>query len=391
MKKKIVILVVMLLFITVNFSPSTGTKEIIKLTKNYFSNSNFGEGYTNITANELWELLNDTSNGIQIPIDVRTISEWREERIDTPFPEHPRWFPLDLFKNASILPKFLYQYHNCTVVLYCKGGYRSFIANIILNYSNFTGVIYNLVGGITAWKNAGLPTTNGHIYNITVYEAWELLNDTKNGIQKPIDIRSKEDWNKIRMDTPPPENPIHKNNTNISMEELIGEEIFFICKGGYRSLILTYEFYYNNFTGTLYHMIGGMNAWIEAGLPIIMENEPPIVEIINPKPYYIHLFGIPLIPIILIPTIDCISFGGFKLRPIIINATDDIDNSSYLIVKVYLNGEYKGNASYCCDWKLHEWFWTGPAQGVYNLTITGEDSLGAIGSDRMLIRNLCLI
>jgi hypothetical protein len=93
----------------------------------------------------------------------------------------------------------------------------------------------------------------------------------------------------------------------------------------------------------------------------------------------------------LIPIIDCIAFGGFKLRPVIINATDDIDNSSDLLVKVYLDGEYKGNASYCGDWKLHEWFWTGPAQGVYTLAITGEDSFGAIGSDEMRIRNLCFI
>ena len=60
-------------------------------------------------------------------------------------------------------------------------------------------------------------------------------------------------------------------------------------------------------------------------------------------------------------------------------------------MKVFLNGEYQGNAIYCCDWKLHEWFWTGLALGTYELTITAEDSLGAIGSTNLDVWNFCIL
>ena len=234
------------------------------------------------------------------------------------------------------------------------------------------------------------------IINITVYEAWELLNDTSNGIQIPIDMRNDTEWAEVSIDTPPPENPIHIPWDNFSFYEFIeeynGKEIipYYKTKGEYRFLIFLYNLLSYNFTGTIYLWPGGIDTWIEAGLPII-KNEPPTIEIINPKEYYLHLFGIPLLPIILIAIADCISLGGFKLRPVIINATDDIDNSEDLIVKVYLNGEEQGNASYCCDWRLHEWFWTGRANGIYTLTITAEDSFGAIGSDEIWVRNLCFL
>ena len=49
-----------------------------------------GESYTNITVEQAWNFLTNTSNGIQIPIDVRYDNEWAVEHIDTPAPENPR-------------------------------------------------------------------------------------------------------------------------------------------------------------------------------------------------------------------------------------------------------------------------------------------------------------
>lgn len=139
----------------------------------------------------------------------------------------------------------------------------------------------------------------------------------------------------------------------------------------------------------------GIVVWEKTNLsgPIDVEswNQPPSVEIINPKVGYLHISGISIIPTPLDLIADTMSIGGFRLYPVIINATDDVDNSSDLIVNVFLNGEYQGNATYCCDWRLHEWFWTGLALGNYNLTITAEDSNGAIGSAEMNIWNLCFL
>ena len=88
---------------------------------------------------------------------------------------------------------------------------------------------------------------------------------------------------------------------------------------------------------------------------------------------------------------DTLSVGGFRLNPVIINATDDLDNSEDLIVKVYLNDEFQEEATYCCDWRLHEWFWTGWALGTYNLKVTAEDLNGNTNSIEMVVWNFCFI
>ena len=52
-------------------------------------------------------------------------------------------------------------YSDEDVILYCKGGYRSLIGSYIIFYDgNFTGKIYNMLGGITAWQAAGFPIRN---------------------------------------------------------------------------------------------------------------------------------------------------------------------------------------------------------------------------------------
>jgi hypothetical protein len=88
---------------------------------------------------------------------------------------------------------------------------------------------------------------------------------------------------------------------------------------------------------------------------------------------------------------DTISIGGFKLRPITINVTDDFDESEDLTVRVFINGEEKGTASYCYDWKLYEWFWKEKTVGTYDLTITAEDTLREVGSVEISVWYFCLI
>lgn len=112
--------------------------------------------YINITPEEAWDLLKDTSNGIQIPIDVRSPNEWLKKRIDTPFPEFPRrysdWTPTGLEEFVSL-------YNNSVVVLYCRSGDRSnAAARHIVEESDFNGTIYNMLGGINQWMEDDLPT-----------------------------------------------------------------------------------------------------------------------------------------------------------------------------------------------------------------------------------------
>ncbi len=119
------------------------------------------DGYEDISVGEAYSLLSNTSNGVQIPIDVRTDSEWRSERIDTPYPEFPRHFPISQLSGSGI-QEFKARYGGQTIILYCKSGGRSSSAAQTLADNGFTGTLYNMEGGITAWKNAGYPTRAGN-------------------------------------------------------------------------------------------------------------------------------------------------------------------------------------------------------------------------------------
>jgi rhodanese-related sulfurtransferase len=118
-------------------------------------------GYTNLTVEEVWELISNSSNGIQILIDVRTVGEYVGERIYTSsFLEKPRLFPLKIIERDGILLRlFMIRHQDSEVILYCRFGDRSFIATQILIDQGFSGTIYNMIGGIAEWKQAGLPVT----------------------------------------------------------------------------------------------------------------------------------------------------------------------------------------------------------------------------------------
>jgi rhodanese-related sulfurtransferase len=120
------------------------------------------QNYNDISTSEAWELLNDTSNGIQIPVDVRTDNEWLSERINTPFPEFPRHFDSYFFGIQEKIDEFKSLYDGNDVILYCHSGGRSANAAQILVNNNFNGQVYNMLGGITAWRTAGYSIKTGN-------------------------------------------------------------------------------------------------------------------------------------------------------------------------------------------------------------------------------------
>jgi len=294
MKQKMIISIFIIILMLVSSGMSinalkTGNKQVIYISNNIPQNLN--NGITNITAQNAYDKLTNTGDGIQIPIDVREIDEWKPQRIDTPIPEHPRWYLWDLIKNASILPKFLAQYDGCEIIVYCKDGYKSWLASNSILDADFNGEIYNMVGGITAWITAGLPTAKGEFYEITVHETMLLCSSTGNGIQTLVDVRNNSEWKKGFFDTPWPESPIwhiiHKlkddYQRSLFMEKYIGNEVILYSCCGHQSYVGCCELYYNNFTGTIYDVHGGIDAWKEAGLPIRNNTAPDIPVINGPK------------------------------------------------------------------------------------------------------------
>jgi len=116
----------------------------------------------NITVTEAWEMLQSEDDGIQIPVDVRTFQEYFTERIATPhFYDKPRLYPLQLIEKQPFTKLFTVLFKGKEIILYCRTAHRSYIAANLLLENNFEGTLYNMVGGITAWKAAGLPTVKG--------------------------------------------------------------------------------------------------------------------------------------------------------------------------------------------------------------------------------------
>ena len=117
-------------------------------------------GYINTTVEEAWKMISNSSNGIQILVDVRTPIEYINERIYTPsLLEKPRLFPLQVIEREGLLLcLFTMMFKDREIILYCRSSNRSAIAAQILVDFGMTGKIYNMVGGINAWKLEELPT-----------------------------------------------------------------------------------------------------------------------------------------------------------------------------------------------------------------------------------------
>jgi hypothetical protein len=114
-----------------------------------------------LTPHEAWELLTNTSNGIQTPTDIRIDEEWNAGFIDTPYPESPIHYPLERIQDPEGLEEFLDLCYNKEVILYDSGkGGRIYIVFEILVEENFNGTIYYISEGLIAWKDVGLPIRN---------------------------------------------------------------------------------------------------------------------------------------------------------------------------------------------------------------------------------------
>jgi rhodanese-related sulfurtransferase len=154
-KRLTIISIVFLIVISFCLSVNANNKNSLNQSS---YNSLYSIDYTDITVEEAWDLLNDTSNGIQIPIDVRTNNEWKSEHILTPKPENPRHHNFYDWDDEQILLEFMSLYDGKELIIYCRSGGRSVSAINILIDNGFNGVLYNMLGGITEWKEIGLPT-----------------------------------------------------------------------------------------------------------------------------------------------------------------------------------------------------------------------------------------
>jgi len=113
----------------------------------------FGNGCIDKRAEDIYKMLTEEPSQI-ILLDVRTKAEYEEEHIQIEGVETKNIPLSEIEERLNELNK------SKVLIVYCRSGARSGQACEILAQHNFT--VFNLEGGITAWKAAGYPTTVVH-------------------------------------------------------------------------------------------------------------------------------------------------------------------------------------------------------------------------------------
>jgi hypothetical protein len=97
MRKKIIPILICLLLITTTVLLAEAKTSLLSeenlMISDELINPTIAAGYTDITVAQAYNFLTNTTNGIQIPIDVRSDSEWKAAHIDTPYPENVQHWP----------------------------------------------------------------------------------------------------------------------------------------------------------------------------------------------------------------------------------------------------------------------------------------------------------
>jgi rhodanese-related sulfurtransferase len=105
--------------------------------------------FMNKTANEAFDIIqNNLNNPDFVIIDVRTPSEYAEGHIE-------KAVNIDYYSDNFELTLDQMD-KNRTYLVYCHSGNRSALAVNIMKEQGFREV-YNMLGGFSAWQNAGLP------------------------------------------------------------------------------------------------------------------------------------------------------------------------------------------------------------------------------------------
>ncbi len=101
----------------------------------------------NIDAGQLYQLINESCACMPI-IDLRTPAEYATGHLNNTY-------NID-YRSASFMSTMQSFDKTSPIVIYCKGGSRSANASVDLRDDGFK-YIYNLIGGIDAWRAQGYP------------------------------------------------------------------------------------------------------------------------------------------------------------------------------------------------------------------------------------------
>ncbi|NIN53202.1 MAG: hypothetical protein GTO23_08625 [Nitrososphaeria archaeon] len=117
----------------------------------------YASPYENIDVDTAFDMITNGTFPDLVVLDVRTKSKY-----DSGHNYAAVWIPVaELEERIGELAG----HENDEIIVYCASGGRSVTASGILDSYNFTKV-YNMLGGISAWQNAGYPVWIATVHNV---------------------------------------------------------------------------------------------------------------------------------------------------------------------------------------------------------------------------------
>lgn len=153
------------------------------------------------------------------------------------------------------------------VVVNCASGYRSVVASSVLRHAGFSDVS-DLKGGFTAWTAAGLPiATRASVPPVAVEVTPIAAEDLVTAGSAVIDVREPDEWSAGHA---PTARLIPLSQVESRLEELRAEDAsLIVCRSGGRSNAVTQMLNARGINAV--NLAGGMQAWEQAGLPVVTE------------------------------------------------------------------------------------------------------------------------
>lgn len=125
--------------------------------------------YTDVDVATAYNMIMNGSYPNLIILDVRTQGEYDSGHIRGAV----------LIPNTELDARIgeLAGYENLEIIVYCRSGARSMAASVILDSYNLTKV-YNMVGGILAWQDAGYPLWIIENEKAAFWKHWRFLGNS---------------------------------------------------------------------------------------------------------------------------------------------------------------------------------------------------------------------
>ncbi len=187
---------------------------------------------------------------------------------------------------------------NHEIIVYCGSGGRSVTASEILDAHGFAK-IYNMLGGITAWMDAGYPIITQYT-SINVHEAFDMITGDDFPQLIIIDAQGQKSFEREHI-----EGAI---NIPYNSDSDFGNRIFPLLDGQQHHEIIVYcsgigcslagrvcNYLANNGFSKVFEMVGGINSWKSEGYLVVGDTTPPAITIISPYDTIYETKTIPLI------------------------------------------------------------------------------------------------